>query len=449
MPFEQTKPGQYDRPFDGLELFHQAMGAKGASFQREHWYMGSAIKLRNKPEVEDLKQAWKALRHLHPRIATVTDETGTLCRYNVPNVENLEQWLEETFTVHAENEPNATSAEDLHRLHPVSPLFTLHWLPASQELLFRASHWRTDAAGVMKLQHAYLSILSSPPKDIVFDGSEVSRLTPTVTELIVPDFKETEETNKALQDELQLTLNGPEIAWIKETSPAVEPGTTIRTIRTFSQEDTTKIIAGVKKSGLKFTAAIQAALQVTASRHVTPVNGRLFFLNAFNLRKYLPAPWNGADGAGGLYHTGRLHTLNLENASDYKSISENMNSFYAEGIEHTFSYAPLLHKAFIPILARPAEVANVGFGTATAAVSPYGVVDDHLQTSYEGSRYTLGVNDWWCSAHIVEKLLSATMWTRDGHLHLNLHYNKAFYEHGFVEDFIEEWRSVVAEQFVH
>lgn len=449
MPFEQTKPGQHERPFDDCENFHRIIAATGSNFQQEHYFIVSTIQLRNKPEVDDLKQAWKALRYLHPRIAVVADETGILCRYTVPSSEALDQWLKETFIVHPEDKPSATSTERLNLTLPASPLFTLHWVPASQELLFRASHWRTDGTGMMKLQDAYLSILSSSAKDVIFDGSEVSRIPPTMNDLIAPNFEVTEEATKASQAELQVALNGPEVACLKGALSSAVPRDTARTIRKFSKNETAQIITAVKKRGLKFTAAVQAAFLLTAAHHSTPADGRMLYLNAFDLRKYLAAPWNGTAGASGLYHTARLYSFNLEKGRDYQSISQILSSFYAEGIEHTFSFTPLHIQAIKSMVDVPAEVANAGNMTARAEVSPFGLVDDHLQTRYEGSRYTLEIEDWWLGTQTINKGLPSYVWTRDGQLQITVHYNEAFYKHEFVEHFIEEWRSIIAKEFVH
>ncbi|KAJ5549647.1 hypothetical protein N7513_006881 [Penicillium frequentans] len=451
MRLVQTKPGQYERPFDTLETFHRTIAAIGDCFQdgSEHYFVVSPVRIRNKPDVNDLKQAWKALRHLHPRIAMSVDETGTSCRYTVPTSDALDQWLNETFIVHPEEEIDVISREKLHLRLPVSPFFKLHWLPASQELLFRSPHWYVDGLGMMMIQDAYLSILSSPAQHVVFDGSEISRIPPTMDDLIAPDFEITEEAKKALEAELQVALSGPEVAVLIEALPSVEPRHTLRASRKFSKEETAQITTAFKQRGLKFAGAVQSALLLVAARHSAPANGRLLYMSIFNIRKYLATPWNGTAGASGIYHTARLHSFNMENGKDYHSISQIQSSFYAESIERTFGFMPLHIQNYTSMIDVPADVANVGSFTARAGMSSLGVVDDHLQNRYEGSRYTIEIDDWWIGTQCLNKELQGHVWTRDGQLHMAIHYNEAFWKNDDVEQFIDEWKSILATEFIH
>ncbi|GKZ77773.1 hypothetical protein AnigIFM56816_000556 [Aspergillus niger] len=451
MPFVQTKPGQYDRPLDDLEIFHRTIGATGASFQKEHYFTISTLKLRNKPEIPDLKQAWKALRHLHPRLATVIDGTGTLCRYTVPTPEDIDQWLEETFIVHPEAEYNVTSAEKLALSLPPSPFFKLHWVPASRELMFRTPHWRTDGAGLMMLQDAFLTLLSLPAEEIIFDGSEISRLPPTMNELLCPGFKATEETKKAFDAEWQAVFDPSlkPLSWVKHALPGTIPGSTVRLSHKFSKDETQQLITEIKKRGITVTNAMASAFMVAAANHATPADGRFILLNPFNVRRYLPAPWNGTAGAGATYHTGRLQSFNLEDGKDYESACRAVTEFYDRGIKDAFSFMPLLIQAATSLVDTPAEVANSGNGSASVDLSQLGLVDDLLQTRYEGPRYTLEIEDWWTGVEFVTKKLQGYTWTRDGQLHLTLHFNEAFYQSEAIEKFLEEWRSIVVKEFLH
>ncbi|OJI79695.1 hypothetical protein ASPTUDRAFT_204944 [Aspergillus tubingensis CBS 134.48] len=452
MPFVQTKPGQYDRPLDDLEIFHRTIGATGARFHRQQYFIIGALKLRNTPSIPDLQQAWTALRHLHPQLATVVDETGTLCRYTVPTPEAVNQWLEETFIVHPEAEYNAPSAEKLALSLPPSPFFKLHWVPASRELLFRTPHWRTDGAGLMMLQDAFLRLLSAPAQEIVFDGSEISCLPPTMNDLLFPGFQATEATQRAFDAEWQATLTDPSLkplSWVKLALPGTTiPGSTVRVSHRFSKEETTQIITESKKRGITVTNAVASAFLVTAAHHSTPADGRLVLLHPFNLRRYLPAPWNGTAGAGAAYHTGRLQSFNIQDGRDYESACRAVTEFYRRGIDDAFGFMPLLIQGLTSLVDTPAEVVNAGNGSASVDLSQLGRVDDLLQPRYDGSRYTLEIEDWWAGVDFVTKKLQGYTWTRDGRLHLTLHFNEAFYPLEAVEGFLEEWRAVLVKEFV-
>lgn len=104
--------------------------------------------------MESLRQAWVALRYKHPQIAAVPDETGCHVTYTVPSSPKyLEAWLHETVVVHPESEGH--SVESLNAALPPSVSVTLHYLPASRELLCRTTHWRTDGLGLVHLLHEF------------------------------------------------------------------------------------------------------------------------------------------------------------------------------------------------------------------------------------------------------------------------------------------------------
>lgn len=104
-----------------------------------------------------------------------------------------------------------------------------------------------------------------------------------------------------------------------------------------------------------------------------------------------------------------------------------MTEFYSQSIEHAFGFMPLHIQAMASVVDTPAEVANSGNGTAAADLSNFGLVDDELQTRYEGARYSVEIEDWWLGVDIVTKKLQAYTWTRDGQLYLTFHYNDAFF----------------------
>ncbi|KAJ5669361.1 hypothetical protein N7462_010431 [Penicillium macrosclerotiorum] len=446
MALEETRTGVYERPFDTLEKFHLTVASTGAASSKEDWIVGSVVKLSIKPEIVDLRGAWIALRHLHPRIAAVADEKRENLQYTVPTSEALEQWLQKTFIVHSEGDLDASK---LQRVLPPTSLFKLHYVPASRELLFRASHWRTDAIGIMLIQDAYLSILSASPQEVVFDGSEISRIAPTMDELLAPNFEVTEDVKQATQDVLSFALNGPQIASFKEAKSDIIPGETYRTSRKFSKEETQLIVSGAKTRGLTVSTALQSAVLLTASQNSAPLDGRMIYFNIFNVRKYLPAPWNGAEGSAGLYHTARLHGFNLNDEKDFASISKALQSHFAKDIRDHFRSMPSIAQLYASMVAPPIEIANQDPLSARLQFSPFGIVDDNLRARFEGSRYTLEIENWWLDVQTIKKGLLTFVWTRDGELHISQNYNEAFYEHQFVERFIEEWKSCIEKEFIN
>ena len=453
MPLQEVKPGRYERPFDTLESLYRNVAATGAHLQKEHYFISSVIQLQrhNAVPVRDLQQAWKALRHLHPKIAAVPDETGSRLVYTVPSPEDLEKWLQETFVVHSCRE--SRSAESLDVVLLPSPLFMVHYLPSSGELLFRASHWHIDGIGMIMLQDAFLTLLAQGPQAEapVFDGSEVSRFPPSLDEAAGISLDITDEMKKSTETELSAlsAASSAPAASLSDTLPnTTKVGNTRRTSTRFSKELTRQIIAASKHRGLKVTAAVQAALVLTARRHMTPLNGRLNCFGIYNLRNRLPAPWNNHQGAAGLYHTGRICSIDMGVNKDYSSIAGFLRSYYEQDLQPMFGYMAYHLQRLGALLSTPLGLSIQDHGAARPELISIGVVDDRLKTRYTGARATVEIDDWWLGVQTTNRLLPMYVWTRGGELHFSCHYNDAFYEREFVEGFLGEWKSCLVDKLL-
>lgn len=275
---QQVKPGQYERPFDTLELFYRGISEIGARFQKEQYFISSAMQLKKVPPVTQIRQAWIALRHQHPKIAAVPDETCSRLVYTVPSSEDLEEWIQKTFVVH---EDETRVAESLDPVLPPSSLMMLHYLPHSKELFFRTPHWRIDGAGLILLENDFLTLLANSSQAAPeFDGSEVSRIPPTLDEALDISLQTTEETKQATQAELSVVAIGATPASVTQSLPNTTPGNSHRLNTRFSKDFSQRLIAASKSRGLSVTAAVQTALILAAQSYMAPADGRLVCSNA-------------------------------------------------------------------------------------------------------------------------------------------------------------------------
>ncbi|CAI7608362.1 unnamed protein product [Penicillium viridicatum] len=441
MPLKQVKFGQYERPFNTLELFYRGIAATGEPFQKEH-----VIQLKNVPSVTQLRQAWKGLRHQHPQIAAIPDETSSRLIYAVPSPENLEEWLQMTFVVHYSE---ARPAESLDAVLPQSSLFTLHYLPQSRELFFRTPHWRTDGTGMILLQHDFLALLARGPQfTLEFDGSEVSRIPPSLDEAAGISLDITDEMKVATEAELAVIANGTAPSSILQTLHNTTPGNSRRLSTFFTKDLSGQLIAASRLRGLKVTAAVQSALILAVRPHLTPVDGRLVCFNTYDLRDRVPAPWSGPQGATGLYHTGRPCSIDLVANKDYDTIATTLTSHYQRDLEPLFKIMPCYVQTIGSLLATPLELAIQEPGAAHPELSSLGVIDDRLPTVHAGPATTVEIEDWWLGVQIINRVLQTYLWTREGKLHLACHFNDAFYEGEFVEGFLEEWKARLVEGLI-
>ncbi|KAK2754388.1 hypothetical protein FQN54_007032 [Arachnomyces sp. PD_36] len=446
MLLQQARPGEYVRPFDTLENFYHGVAATCAHLRQEQYFISSAIRFKNAVPVIDLQQAWMALRHKHPKIAAVPNVTGTRLVYTVPSTDILDEWLETTFVVHSDGEDQ--SADRLHSILPPSRLFTVHYIPSSQELLFRASHWRIDGIGMVMLQHSFLELLSQGPQPLVFDGSEVSRFPPSLDEAAGFSLNITEDMKRSTEAELSVLSSGAPLASLSESLQNNTPGNSRRASIRFPNELSRQIIEACKGRGLTVTVAAQAAIMRAAERHMAPEDGRTVTLNVYNIRDGLPAPWRDQQGAAGLYHTGRLCSVDMDVNRDFNATARSLRSHYEQSLQPLFGHMTHYVQTMTALLSAPLELANQAPGAARPELSSLGVIDNRLQTTYTGPGGTVDVEDWWLGVEATNRLLSMFLWTRAGELHLGCHYNEAFYEQEFVERFLEECKSVLVDEMI-
>ncbi|KAJ5818338.1 hypothetical protein N7474_003929 [Penicillium riverlandense] len=446
MPFHQVKIGQYERPFDTLELLYRGIAAIGTPYQKEQYLVSSGIRLKNAPAVTELHQAWKALRHQHPQIAAVPDQTGSRLIYTVPSSESLNEWLQNTFIVHS-NETR--SAESLDASLRPSSLFMLHYLPQSRELLFRTPHWRTDGIGLILLQHDFLTLLVRGFQSALeFNGSEVSRIPPSLDEVACISLDITDEMKRATEAELSVLATGSAPASISRTLPNTSPGNSRRVSARLSKDLSQQLVAASKSRGLTVTTAVQSALIVTARRHMAPADGRLICFNTYNVRDRVPVPWSGPQGATGLYHTGRPCSVELGVNKDYNAIAATLSAHYQRDLQPLFEMMPYYVQSIGALLATPLELAIQAPGAAHPELSSLGIIDDHLPAVHAGPAGTAEIEDWWLGVQIINRLLQTYLWTRVGQLHLSCHFNDAFYEQDFVEGLLKEWESVLVRELM-
>ncbi|KAL4786493.1 hypothetical protein BJX76DRAFT_365578 [Aspergillus varians] len=449
MSWQQTAPGRFERQFDTIERFYRGIGAAAVHLHKEHYFISSVVRLKHLPSIADLQSSWKALRHLHPQIATEEDVTGSKLTYTVPTPTDVEQWVKDTFVVHRQD--GQCSADSLDTVLPPSPQLMLHVLPSTNELLFRTPHWRIDGIGLIHLQNALFTLLANGyPSDLLFDGSETSRLPPTLDEAACIPLEITPAMSQAADSELSIVFKGSNPVSFTEALPNITPASSRRIGIHLPRDITQQIITAGKARGITVTAAVQAALVIATRNHISPENGRLLCFNALNLRDRLPTPWNGSSGAVAIYHTGKPCSIDFVENKDFTSVSGLLTAHYRRDIQPLFGVMADYVPKIGAMLAMPLDIILQAPGAAHPEFGSLGLVDNHLKTTYarNGSGVDISIEDWWLGVQIINKVLHMYVWTRDGRMYLGCHYNEAFYENEFVERFLEDWREVLVREMV-
>jgi hypothetical protein len=443
MSWQEIAPGQYQRPLDTGERLYRGVGASTAHLGKQHWLVASALQLKTSLSTSDIERTWVALRHKHPHVAAVADDSGTLLRYTVPSPQDIDTWVQDTLIVHSLK--MSRSAEQLESDLEPTQLWMLHYFPRSRELLFRAPHWRTDARGMLLLQDEFLTLLAAGSVAGEFDGREVSRLAPPFDQIAGLSTEMTPEMGPASDAVLGVLFTGSTPVSINETLPANIPSRSQRVAMALSRDLTSKIIAASKARNQSVTTTVHAALIMATRRHV-PATGRLFGFNPFDLRNRLPEPWNGSASCAMLGHTGKPVSIDFMEHPDFDTVATHLSTFYSTDVQPLFGHMVDLHRKIGNIMAMPFEDALNMPGAARPELSSLGVVDKYLKTKYSGPAGRFEVSDWWLGVQQMNRALQMYLWTRDGSMRLGCNYNEAFYNPDFVELFVEEWKGVLMKE---
>jgi hypothetical protein len=386
-------------------------------------------------------------------MAAVPNEEGSRFVYTVPSPEALAAWLRETVIL---EEAEDSSAEDLYSTLTPSSTFKLYVLPHSRELLFRAPHWRIDGIGMLHLQNAFFRLLAdgASRQGLSSDDSAASPLSPPLDEVACVPQEGTPAMRQAADEEINVCLSGlPALSLA--TKPVPLPAHTRRHGINLAPALSQRIFAACKERGVTVTATVHAALILAMAPHAQhnfdPATrgvggGKYTAWIPLDLRKYLPAPWHQA--AVSVYQTGLPCSINLSDTNGFDAIAAALASVYRRPLDkdeprNLFHFlSEYVRKTLGLLSAAPADPLKA---PAHPELSSLGRINDYVQTAYVGAACTVEIEDWWMAIEQVTRSFQAYLWTWDGQLHLGANYNDAFYEAGFIEAFVDNWKAMLVQ----
>ena len=439
MPWTETSPGRFERPFSSLEDAHRALGAEGAPLGREHYSVSSTATFRIKQSAQEdatsiLQDAWKAMRYRHPTIAAFPQDERYV--YETPNPAAVESWLKETFIVVS----SPTSVDGLHATFKPGKLAKLYYLPSYSEIMIHSSHWRIDGIGIIQLLNHVFEFVANP-HPVIF-GDESKNLSPGLDEVLGIPEPWTEEAGKAGQIALMDLLNGLPTIGMK-TKPEQIPGATRRRRMTLSIKETSAIIAGCKSKGFSVTSGVHAAVVRVTQKQCDPAipATRYTGLLPWDFRKYCPPPYNGADHAVTSYHSGFWGTIQpgsfLENAAQWKQI-------YARDPTSKEWRVFDWHAAYVRFGTKlTTSPRPEGYIMPTEPdISSLGDIDQYVRGSYGDN---VKIEDVWLGVETLMRSIMTHVWTRQGRLNFSACFNENFYDADFVAKYLEDVKDELLE----
>lgn len=426
MPWTEISKGQFQRQIGENETFIKLIGDSGAPLGREHWAINADAAFKRDPNISEddfvqhLKTAWQTLRFHHPSIAAIA--SGTQIHYTVPDQQELQKWLSETFVLHKDE-----TREEVAAAHKPTLYVVLHYFPAQSEILMHTSHWRTDGIGILQLMNAFLDLVGSesslPDLNNLPWGEETARLAPCVEDAADIPAEATEEI-KAEAEKWTKTFHEAVGAVGIEFTPAKNglPGGTRCARDSFSESTTEAIVAACKTQSISVTSAIHAALAETNWAFAAPEDRSKHWLSTIRagLRPYLPEPYSTPAYASGLYTSGYMHSLQA--GQSFAQNAKQINELYRAGLSPEFLEA---HRQYAlnltELIKNTPPDAPPGSGVD---ISSLGLVEKMLGPKH-GSLEVLNVN---VGVEVLTPQMTLFVWTFRGRLAMNLVYNEAFYE---------------------
>ena len=440
MSWTEITPGHYERPLDSMEKFHMTVGLAGAAVNREHWAISAVARFRldlSPTETEAaLKDAWKTMRFHQPKIATYRVDDKIV--YKVPNAAALDSWVAETFIV----SPPDVSASNLFSTYRPTTLATLHYLPHTSEILLHSSHWRTDGIGAVMFLGRFFEVLANPTP--VEFGSEGKNLSPSLEAACKLSTAVNPETEQAATAQLmEFLANVPAIGL--PTLPEQVPGASGRCELELDAGLTSRIISQAKAKGFTVTTAAHAAVVGATQKLTDPStpSNKYTSWSIFDLRKYCPAPFNGADHAVSVYHVGLPHTLV---PSDFTSNATQLKKIYARqftgSASNTLSFLDCYVQKVIALFGAPPPPEAIP--ATEGSLSSLGLIDGYLKDSYGNGKVV--IENFWLAVEQLTRQPQLHIWTYNGKMKLSACYNSSFFSQDFMEQLLGTMKSILVKE---
>ncbi|KAI1813020.1 hypothetical protein GGS20DRAFT_555069 [Poronia punctata] len=434
MKWQKVSDTRWERPVDGLEGYFVVSEGISASLSggREHYTIYSTIKLETGySDLETgLRNAWKQVRYEQPQLATTRE--GMKLVYEVPDAKALEAWLESTFVV-----SSASDAKELYtQVQPIKQA-TLYYVPNSSEVVFRNHHHSIDGMGTLLFWNVFLEALSSPNSDVTF-GDETERLAPAMEAVLgYPEQPTQELQEKATALFMSWAGSMPGIGPVSQLG-AAPSGICRQSDLVFSEETSKALFTACKNKGISVTAAVQAAYIGAISKYADP-NSKLaeyVTANQFNLRKYLPEPYNKT--AVSIYYTPLPFKTNLP--ASFSDVAKSLHTFY----QGSFNDPEMLEVKghFTKVLCGAVQTPEFLASPISkdALISSLGVAEEYIRRDYGDG---IKVKDFSFGVDVVMGMSMFMIYTFQDRLRLLYSFNDGFEKAEDIQKYLDEIRDIL------
>lgn len=276
MSWIKTKTGLYQRPLGGVEKGMLSAITAEQPISREPIQIRCIADFTaptpSNAVVQAFRDAWKALRLLKsPDIATSFRDGYKY--YKVPSSQELEAWLNETFTVTQTGTAVHTAVRDRQLRPGWLPVCYILPQPTRDEtfkgsIILFISHWRTEASGAFKVVNQLFNYASdllngTSTRDTLLNhtlGSEIHLLAPALEDILMPNQRSTPEAGTRVKTYFaDYHSKSPCIDFAIQGSPSAGPSYVKVSQRTYTPASTSSLVNACKVKGITVTSAVHSA----------------------------------------------------------------------------------------------------------------------------------------------------------------------------------------------
>jgi hypothetical protein len=445
MSWYETTPGLYQRPLGAVEKIMVSVIAAEQPIPREplqiHCVADFTAPNPSDKVAQAFKDAWKALRLLKsPDIATTFGDGYK--HYKVPSSQELEAWLNETFTVAQTGTPAQTAVRDMH-LRP-------EWLPVCYILLqltqngtFKGSiilfisHWRTEAAGSFRIINQLFDYASDLlngtfTREALSNhtpGSEIYLLTPALEDILMPNQKSMPEAKTRVETHFaNYCFKFPTIDFPMQGGLSAVPSYMKLNQRTYSPASTSSLVSACKSKGITVTSAVHSAYLGVVWHVAEPSKRSRSYacMMPAEVRKRLPT--SSPFRQQGCWNAAQMLLITAPASQDFLTRARGLRQQYGLADQETW-----LHEDMREVSEQTAEhFANMPPEPVSGAhFTSLGVLDgDVIVPEHRGMKIE-NVKVW---ADSTSPGIVLRLWTFRGRLNIQIAWNVAFHGNDQIQE---------------
>ncbi|KAK6498404.1 hypothetical protein TWF481_010995 [Arthrobotrys musiformis] len=409
--WKEVSPGNWARDFDPVEKTLNLL-TFGSPLLIQYIISIGAV-LPEKRSLEEVKDAWAALRYFHPVIGCTITTTGF--EYQVPTEEGIRKWVEDTVVVDNSGKPGRELL--LSAVAPKNGASELHFMPDRNEICLLLRHEVVDGIGSLILLNQYLKMLRQGTKVSKF-GDEPALLTPSITEIL----KAEEPSAAAIEEAHRIRDNYTKKRAIGLKTKPLDPAAPVtfqQVEHEFSEAETSAIIRACKERGITVIHATNAAMALAILENSGETSGNYCGVGPVSMRDLLPAPYNTPEGGVGNLITAIFPMLEVSTSSEFLDLAEQISELYSwwkykpDNVQCISALPDLLAEGFAMAAALGIEV------PATVATISLGIIEKHV---------TEPVQDFWFNLGFSVSTSAMYVYTSKGRLRFALCYSSAFHD---------------------